>query len=165
MQLRKSLPLFIVALLITACASPAEESQVEENVPESSWMTTFISPPAGVTSDQVYTFECELISQKPETLTTNCADFGEMVYDIKWSKWEIDGAIGEGIYSINECEPSCAEGTRSEKPVSVRLSGVTFDGEKYFLNTLVILMPGEDSDPAYEISWELADFYRMMSED
>ena len=97
------------------------------------WMIRYIDPPGNVDPKKVYTFECELISQRPDELTTTCADFGAVVYKIKWTTWTVNGAEGSGIYSVNNCSPDCADGTRHEVRVKVYLSDVTTDGKNYFL--------------------------------
>lgn len=103
------------------------------------WMDDFIDPPAGVEPKSVYTFTCELVLRKPDLFATACADFGEAIFDVKWSMWSAEGAKGSGIYSLNDCDPSCAEGTRHEVPVFLWLSDTSTDGENYFLNTLRIV--------------------------
>ena len=112
-----------------------ESTYVEErDYPE--WMDELIEPPADVDPKLVYTFVCELPTRDPDVFTTACADFGEMVHEITWDEWSVRGASGRGVYSVNDCEPSCAEGTRHETPVRVWLEDVTTDGKYYYLNTL-----------------------------
>jgi len=151
--------------------------------PGDQWMIRFIDPPDNVDSRKVYTFECELISRKPEVLTTVCADFGEVVQDINWSKWSVYGAEGEGEYSVNDCKPDCASGNRYSVPVKVFLSDVTTDGKNFFLNTLTFTPVSEFSAPgSYHakdgleftntaqfggktvsaIIWDVASFYREV---
>ena len=113
--------------------SAAEERQYP------SWMDEIIDPPPGVSPNKVYTFLCELPLRKSDMFTTACADFGEMIRDIKWDTWSAEGAEGTGIYSVNDCEPDCASGTRHELPVRVWLEDTTTDGEYYYLNTLKIV--------------------------
>ncbi|MFM8842013.1 MAG: hypothetical protein ACKOFU_04780 [Actinomycetota bacterium] len=109
----------------------------ERDYPE--WMEEFIEPPADVDPKMVYTFLCEYPTRDADLFTTACADFGEMVRDITWNEWGAEGATGKGIYSVNDCEPSCAEGKRDEIPVRVWLEDVTTDGMYYYLNTLKIV--------------------------
>jgi hypothetical protein len=159
------------------------EGARSELAPEDRWMIQFIKPPAGVDSDKVYTFECELISRKPSTLTTTCADFGEVVQKIKWSKWTVNGAEGVGEYSLNDCDPDCADGTFHSVPVKVYLNDLTTDGKSYFFNTLTFtpkdgyLVPGTyetknglifsgntvlEGKEVPAITWDLASFYREV---
>lgn len=103
------------------------------------WMDKFVDPPAGVKPQNVYTFTCELVSRKPDLFTAACADFGEAVFDVEWTMWSAEEARGTGIYSVNDCDPVCAEGTRHEVPVYVWLSDTSTDGKNYYLNTLRIV--------------------------
>lgn len=48
----------------------------------------------------------------------------EYIRSIRWSTWGGDAAHGRGIYPVNDCEPSCAEGHYTDYPVRVRLSDV-----------------------------------------
>jgi hypothetical protein len=104
-----------------------------------SWMDEFVDPPAGVEPQNVYTFTCELVSRKPDLFTTACADFGEAVFDVEWVMWSAEEARGTGTYSVNDCDPVCAEGTRHEVPVYVWLSDTSTDGKNFYLNTLRIV--------------------------
>jgi len=103
------------------------------------WMDQIVDPPAGVKPSDVYTFSCELVLRKPTAFSTTCADFGVAIFEIKWSMWSAEGARGNGVYSVNDCNPSCAEGTRHEVPVYLWLLDATTDGKNYFLNTLRIV--------------------------
>ena len=115
---------------------------------------------SGIDSKDVYTFVCELVEQKPSEQTINCADFGVMVADMKWLKWDSSGAEGVGIYSRKVCEPSCADGYRLEAPVKVKLEDLYTDGKMYFLTkfTYTGKKPFVLDDPITE-TWDIADFY------
>lgn len=108
----------------------------EESADYPTWMDKFVDPPAGVEPKDVYTFSCELVLRKPDIFTTACADFGVSIFDIQWSTWSAEGAKGTGVYSVNDCEPDCADGTRHEVPVYLWLSDASTDGRNYYLNTL-----------------------------
>ena len=108
----------------------------------------------------VYTFTCEIVEQKPTEQTVTCADFGITVHSIKWDTWEASGASGQGIYSVLNCEPSCADGTRNEVPVEVKLSGLKTDGSKYYLTYLnAYSLDGKPLELSHMFPWDLADFY------
>ena len=117
---------------------------------------TDVEDPTGINPDNVYTCVCELLEQKPEQQTTFCADFGIMVYDMTWDKWDATGASGEGIYSHKVCEPSCADGYRIDKPVEVFLSELKTDGTRYYLMkfTYVGQKPFVLDDPLTE-TWDV----------
>lgn len=56
--------------------------------------------------------------------------------------WSAEGAKGSGVYSVNECGPSFAEGTRHEVPVYLWFLDATTYVKNYFLHTLRIV-PGD----------------------
>ena len=141
-----------------------EEYYEEEPIdPADEWMYQLVEPSSDIDPDLIYSFECEIRTKRPENLTTVCADFGWAVWDIKWGKWDAFGGYGEGTYSINDCEPSCAEGTRSERPATVLLTDLTFDGTRYYFNTAKIRYKGvEYPKDEYEFVWDIASFYREV---
>jgi hypothetical protein len=114
----------------------------------------------------IYTYDCEILEQRPEQLTKFCADAGVYVYNIKWERWGYNGAEGSGTYSENLCEPSCAEGTRVEEQVDLYLSGIEVIESKRVLRYLSvntrngILLPNGDS---YD-DWDVAEFAMNMKD-
>jgi len=128
---------------------------------------TFLPASDSISSAELWTFVCELEEQRPGTMTNTCADFGEVVHSIEWSTWAKGSATGTGIYSINDCDPDCADGTIYETPVKVELRDLTRDGNKYFLNTFTFTSKiGEDlpEGRAPNGSWDISEFYRMVPE-
>jgi len=120
-------------------SSSAETYEEHDKSDYPAWMDQIVDPPAGIEPSDVYTFSCELVLRKPTSFSTNCADFGMAIFEVKWSIWSAEGAKGKGIYSVNDCNPSCAEGRRHEIPVYLWLVDATTDGRNYFLNTLLIV--------------------------
>lgn len=114
----------------------------------------------------IYTYDCEILEQRPEQLTKFCADAGVYVYGIKWKSWGYNGAEGTGTYSQNLCEPNCAEGTRVEEQVDLYLSGIEVIEGKRVLRYLSVntrngaLLPNGDS---YD-NWDVAEFVVKMKE-
>lgn len=156
---------FAITILMSACtATHGQDKDIRvPRVSQDSWMTRYINPPKEVQPDKIFTFLCESIVQRPTTLTNTCADFGEAIFDIKWMIWSIDGAKGTGTFSVNQCEPDCAEGIRKEYQVELSLDRITFDGKRYFLNYLTIVPAKIDNIDLYEI-WDLGSFYREVPE-
>lgn len=139
--------------------------EIEENdyspLPE----RTFLPPSDSIVAKDLWTYECEMEIQRPTTMTSACADFGEVVHSIKWSTWEKGKAVGTGIYSINDCLPDCADGTRHEAPVKVELRDLTREGNRYFLNTFSFESISEKGFPegrASNGSWDISEFFRMV---
>jgi len=116
-----------------------EDEEEYEKSDYPAWMDQVVDPPAGIKPSDVYTFSCELVLRKPTAFSTTCADFGIAIFEVKWILWSAEGAKGSGVYSINDCEPSCAEGARHEVPVYLWLQDATTDGNNYFLNNLRIV--------------------------
>lgn len=114
----------------------------------------------------IYTYDCEILEQRPEQLTKFCADGGVYVYDITWKSWGYNGAEGTGTYSQNLCEPNCAEGKRVEEQVDLYLSGIeNIEGKRVlrFLSVNTqngVLLPSGNS---YD-NWDVAEFAVNMKD-
>jgi hypothetical protein len=67
---------------------------------------------------------CKKPQARPETIVIACADFGIFVDTIDWDRWGNRKARGEGVLSVNTCNPSCAQGTFKHYPVDIRLRQV-----------------------------------------
>jgi hypothetical protein len=117
-----------------------------------------------ISPSQVSTWDCEYPERKPKAITLTCADGGMYVDQIDWSRWDSQGAQGVGIYNVNKCDPSCAEGTYSRTRVKVHLSRLTEYKGEYFLRTLVIRTPAGENLPNEQVSsnqWDLMEFVEM----
>jgi hypothetical protein len=118
-----------------------------------------------IKSPEIYTWDCEYPTQKPEAITFTCADGNMYVDQITWSKWGNTGARGTGTYNVNDCEPDCADGTLLRGPVDITLSNPTEYKGKFYLRTLVIRsadgenLPEMTSD-TYE--WDVMEFAERM---
>jgi hypothetical protein len=98
-------------------------------------------------------------------MTSACADFGEQVHSIKWAVWEKGKALGTGLYSKNDCDPDCADGTLHEMAVKVSLTDLTKEDGKYFLNTFSFTSQTGENLPQGSTpkgSWNVSEFYRMV---
>ena len=131
----------------------------------------FLHPSAetpAISPSQVYTWDCEFPAQKPEAITLTCGDGGMYVDRIDWSRWDSKGAQGIGTYNVNDCDPSCAEGTFLKERVKVHLSRlVEYKGED-FLRTLVIRTFNGENLPMRASStymWDVMEFAAMMTGD
>ena len=150
----------------TADYEVVEDDGASQDIdPKDSWMYKKVEPNESINPKDIYAFECELRTKRPETLTTVCADYGWAVWDIKWGKWDAFGGYGEGIYRENDCEPNCAEGKISSRPATVLLTDLTFDGRRYFFNTAKIRFKEIDyAKDDFEFVWDIASFYREVPE-
>ena len=114
----------------------------------------------------IYTYDCEILEQRPEQLTKFCADGGVYVYDIKWKSWGYNGAEGTGTYSQNLCEPNCAEGKRVEEQVDLYLSGIEIIEGRRVLRYLSVNTPNGallPSGNSYD-NWDVAEFAINMKD-
>lgn len=80
---------------------------------------TFIN--RAVTS-QVYVTNCGTQDYKPTTIVKFCADAGVAISAIEWNSWSSAGAMGVGIYQINDCQPTCVAGKEHYAEVTLTLS-------------------------------------------
>jgi hypothetical protein len=60
---------------------------------------------------------------KPASIVLS-ADGGNIPYDLTWSQWNDHGAVGQGLVGIQSCNPNCAQGTTTARPVRITLSRV-----------------------------------------
>jgi len=114
-----------------------------------------------------WTYLCEIPVQRPEEIMLTCADGGMIVTDITWTTWTSKQALGTGIYSQNMCEPSCAEGTREDVPVTIKLSELFDYKGRNVLRTLDIqAVPGRGlPNGGTKMTWDVAEFAVRMNWD
>lgn len=157
--------ILVFVLLVSGCSSTSTEIEDAVQDSEDDFKLTLVEDVSEISSDSVYTFLCEMIIQKPSESTPNCADFGQAVFEITWDTWTADGAVGRGRYSINDCDPDCASGTRHETNVEVSLENLYTDGARYFLRDFSYkakkeALPGHSKTGG----WDVADFYINVPE-
>ena len=94
-----------------------------------------------------------------------CADGGMIVTDITWKTWTTSGASSTGTYSQNMCDPSCAESTRVDVPVTLKLSEPFGYKKKNILKTLEIKAVHERDLPNGDtnMTWNVAEFALRMN--
>ena len=148
---------------LTDYESLNDEYSEQKIDPKDAWMYKFVEPSKGIKPKNIFAFECELRTKRPETLTTVCADFGKALWEIKWGKWNAFGGHGEGIYRENDCDPSCAEGTIRSRSAEVLLTDLTFDGVHYYFNTAKLKFKDKKyKEGEFEFVWDIASFYREV---
>lgn len=72
--------------------------------------------------EHVYVYNCGIVDYKPQSMTPFCADAGAGVGNLEWDTWELKGAEGTGLYGVNMCEPTCADGKWKFAEVNVALT-------------------------------------------
>ncbi len=150
---------FSTLFLTVSCSQDVEvENTNEESI--DNFKLTKVSDISGLKPSQILSFECELITSKPEVATPFCADFGIAIWDISWSTWSADGALGKGLYTTNDCDPDCASGKIYRTSVDLKMEGLYTDGSRYFLRYLNF--KADDQLPLAQTNsgkWDVADFY------
>ena len=62
---------------------------------------------------------------KPESIQIGCATGSVMISGIRWSRWEMNDATGEGDLVVNSCiyngGPICVEGKTTSYPAAISL--------------------------------------------
>ena len=118
-----------------------------------------------VKSSDVYTWDCEYPERKPEAITLTCGDGGQYIDEITWNTWGGTGAQGTGIYHVNDCDPSCAEGNFHSTSVTIALSDLeTYQGESYLRSMIFETTSGENLPNSGKsfYQWDLMDFIEGM---
>ena len=112
-----------------------------------------------------WTYDCEFPVQRPETIMLTCADGGMVVSDIKWETWSSNGATGKGIYSQNMCDPNCAEGTRMDVPVEVKLNElIEYKGRNVLKALDIKAVSGRElPNGNKELYWDVSEFAIRMN--
>jgi len=151
---------FAALLTFGLLASCSNSSDVREPAVSDDFQLTKVDKPENVKDSQVLAFLCEMIMQKPDSATPYCADFGEAVFDITWTRWSAMGAEGFGTHSKNDCNPDCASGSITKTKVAVKLENLYTDGKRYFLRDFSFVSINEDaSEVPISGGWDTADFY------
>ena len=169
--MKRNISIGVVVLVIVFGALFAQSNSINNSIEELSRKQDRLSNSINledIPSEDVYTFECELVSHKPKMVSTSCATLGTHVRNIKWTKWEATGAEGTGILSTQTCDPSCAEGGRIDLKVKVKLDGLIQIKNKFFLILFEIKYREKMYDvfPEYIINdlvWRLDEFYFQMN--
>lgn len=108
--------------------------------------------------EHVYVYNCGIVDYKPQSMTPFCADAGAGVGNLEWDSWGSKGAIGTGLYGVNLCDPTCADGKWKFADVNVALSKTVKADGKMILTRIDIVtknyanLPQSDS-PKY--GWDL----------
>jgi hypothetical protein len=149
-------------------ASPTESVPEEQSLVIEEPAIEIEDPnPKKLPAGNIWTYNCEIPVQLPESFLLTCGDGGWYVYNIKWQSWGEKEAKATAVYSENVCEPSCAEGYRVEAPVNLIVSTMTKPGTKIYLTNLVMNASTEKNFNSGDrsLTWDLGEFAKMMSEE
>lgn len=53
---------------------------------------------------------------EPAEIILACADYGQRLENLQWSRWTATEAKAVGVYAYNDCTPSCANGHFHDVP-------------------------------------------------
>ena len=139
----------VISVINTTATKPSQEASQTKSYPKLSG---------------TWTYDCEFPVQRPEEIMLTCADGGMIVTDIKWSTWSSKQALGTGIYSQNMCDPSCAEGTRVDVPITIKLSEPFEYKGRNVLKTLDIQVVSGRELPNgnTSLTWDVVEFAEIM---
>ena len=120
--------------------------------------------PKNLPAGNIWTYNCEIPVQLPESFYLTCADGGWYVYNIKWQSWGKTEAKATAMYSEKVCEPDCADGYRVEAPVTLTISTLAKPSNKIYLTNLVMNASTEKNFQGgnRSLTWDLGEFAKMM---
>jgi hypothetical protein len=67
----------------------------------------------------------------------------EVIENVSWSNWGKKIARGTGTYQVNNCLPSCAEGTITPTPSSIVLTGRERCGRIFVFSRMKVYFAGQ----------------------
>ena len=120
--------------------------------------------PKNLPAGNIWTYNCEIPVQLPESFYLTCADGGWYVYNIKWQSWGKTEAKATAMYSERVCEPDCADGYRVEAPVTLTIRPLAMPGNKIYLTNLLMEASTEKNFQGgnRSLTWDLGEFAKMM---
>ncbi|WP_462419015.1 hypothetical protein [Kytococcus sp. Marseille-QA3725] len=154
-------------LLLAACAGPDEVPQshgldsAAEVSPDASATS---GPPAGSATTSAHEdpepqiLDClgEGTLVRPETLNLDCQDTNATLSQLQWAEWDAGGAKGTGEFSVNNCQPNCAEGDLETYQVEVEAPEVKTSQAGSVYTSVIVEFPdgrpvGSTSRETYEL--------------
>lgn len=108
--------------------------------------------------EHVYVYNCGIVDYKPQSMTPYCADAGAGVGNLEWDSWGSKGATGTGLYGVNLCEPTCADGKWKFADVNVTLSNSIKAHGKTILTRIDIITKDKKNLPqsnSASLGWDL----------
>ena len=100
--------------------------------------------------EHIYVYNCGIVDYKPQSMTQFCADAGAGVGNLEWDSWGAKGATGAGLYGVNLCNPTCADGKWKLADVNVSLSKAISVNGKTILTRIDIIT--KDKSLIYQVT-------------
>jgi hypothetical protein len=66
--------------------------------------------PATAAEPTYVTHDCTSVKQEPARIMFACGDGNYYVTRLHWKSWGTSRAEARGVFHMNDCDPSCAEG-------------------------------------------------------
>jgi hypothetical protein len=79
--------------------------------------------PAGAVGRTYVTDDCFHVRVRPRSIMFACADGGYYVDHLRWSRWRVQRAAGNGLFHQNDCVPNCAGGSFHHREGTITLMG------------------------------------------
>lgn len=76
---------------------------------------------AATAAPMVSVNDCGSLETKPKEIVLACADANEYLDNVRWKSWKKKKAKGRATYKVNDCDPTCADGTWESYKVRVTL--------------------------------------------
>ena len=61
---------------------------------------------------------------------------------VRWSHWGASTAVGHGTFLADDCQPTCASGTRTSRPAKITVTGITTCRGLHVYGRSVLLVQG-----------------------
>lgn len=106
-------------------------------------------------SDTGVLADCFRAVTHPDTIIFACADGNALVKEIRWTLWNAQTATGSGLYSVNDCQPTCAGGTFHVYPVNLLLSAPTVTAPGSRFRNVAITWTGSQPSGAQPSPWTI----------
>ncbi|WP_395696382.1 hypothetical protein [Nocardioides sp.] len=128
------------ALLVSAPGSSATSPASERSAASAAARTRVIA-------------DCAHRSIKPHHVVVTCADAGVYAVVKSYGSWRATAALGQGRLHLNDCEPSCADGTFHSFPATFRFHRVvhTSHGPLFTRLGVTYVRGGEQRNAQYSL--------------
>jgi hypothetical protein len=135
----------ILLVVLAGCSGPSKSAAPPTSTRRSTTTSTTAAPPtsaptttapstsapstsAPTTSPPPGPLDTVTIGQwtgsRPQTIWFS-GDAGNIVTNISWSSWGSVSGSGEGTWHYDNCDPNCADGTETDYPASLIVSGAS----------------------------------------
>jgi hypothetical protein len=83
--------------------------------------TLALAAPSAATDTIYAPRDCTKPKVEPKSITLTCGDAQTVLKHLRWEDWNLPKVKGEGQLWVNDCDPSCADGSIDKFEVKVRL--------------------------------------------